>query len=165
MPSPRKFAAVVAVAVLVPLLTATTSATAASGPKDPAVPAIPQRYLDQPINWSVCAFDATIKRGYPQAPTTNCAKVNVPMDWAHPDAHPDVQVAISYSKATGTSKGLLTSNPGGPGGAGLNLTASLGVSKPQLFSDFDLFGFDPVVSVRALRCSAWPRPRTSRPCR
>jgi hypothetical protein len=47
---------------------------------------------DQPTNWSVCAFDATIKRSYPQAPTTNCTKVNVPMDWAHPDAHPDVQV-------------------------------------------------------------------------
>ncbi|MDX6260356.1 MAG: hypothetical protein QOH84_2044 [Kribbellaceae bacterium] len=145
MPSPRRLAAAVAVALLAPLLTATTAATAtaASGPTDPAVPAIPQRYLDQPINWAVCSFDATIKRGYPQAPTTNCAKVNVPMDWAHPDAHPDIQVAISYSKATGTSKGLLTSNPGGPGGAGLNLTASLGVSKPQLFSDFDLFGFDP----------------------
>jgi pimeloyl-ACP methyl ester carboxylesterase len=139
--SPRKIAATVAVALVVPLLTATTAT--AAGPKDPPTPSIPQRYLDQPITWSVCSFDATIKRSYPQAPTTNCAKVNVPMDWAHPDAHPDVQVAISYSKATGTSKGLLTSNPGGPGGAGLNLTASLGVSKPQLFSDFDLMGFDP----------------------
>ncbi|WP_020393034.1 alpha/beta fold hydrolase [Kribbella catacumbae] len=138
---PHKFAAAVAVALVVPLLTATTAT--AAGPKDPPTPTIPQRYLDQPITWSVCSFDATVKRNYPQAPTTNCAKVNVPMDWANPDAHPDVQVAISYSKATGTSRGLMTSNPGGPGGAGLNLTANLGVSKPQLFSDFDLMGFDP----------------------
>lgn len=143
MPSPRKLAVAVVVAVVIPLLTVTTATTATAAPKDPPAPAIPQRYLDQPITWSVCAFDATIKRNYPQAPTTNCAKVTVPMDWAHPDAHPDVQVALSYSKATGTSKGLMTSNPGGPGGAGLNLTASLGVSKPQLFSDFDLMGFDP----------------------
>lgn len=114
-----------------------------AGPKDPPTPSIPQRYLDQPITWSVCSFDAAVKRLYPQAPTTNCAKVNVPMDWAHPDAHPDIQVAISYSKATGTSKGLMTTNPGGPGGAGLSLSAALAAEKTQLFSDFDLVGFDP----------------------
>ncbi|NEA33768.1 alpha/beta hydrolase [Streptomyces sp. SID13031] len=145
MPSPRKIAAAVAVALVVPLLTAATTATTASaaGPKDPPVPSIPQRYLDQPITWSVCSFDAAVKRLYPQAPTTNCAKVNVPMDWANPDAHPDIQVAIAYSKATGTSKGLMSTNPGGPGGAGLSLSASLATKKTQLFSDFDLVGFDP----------------------
>jgi hypothetical protein len=53
------------------------------------------------------------------------------MDWAHPDTHPDIKVAIAYSRATGTSKGLMTSNPGGPGGAGLTLSAALAVDKPQ----------------------------------
>jgi len=133
------------VALVVPQL-AISSASAsrpARGPADPPVPSIPQKYLDQPIQWSVCSFDAAVKRLFPQAPTTNCAKVTVPMDWAHPDAHPDVQVAIAYSKATGTSKGLMTTNPGGPGGAGLTLSASLAVDKTQLFSDFDLLGFDP----------------------
>jgi pimeloyl-ACP methyl ester carboxylesterase len=137
-----KIAAVLAAVLVTPLLGA---GPAAAAPKltDPPTPSIPQRYLDQPIQWSVCSFDASVKRLYPQAPTTNCAKVTVPMDWAHPDAHPDVQVAISYSTATGTSKGLMTSNPGGPGGAGLSLSAALAVDKPQLFSDFDLLGFDP----------------------
>lgn len=130
-----------ALALVVPLLATTTASAAA--PKDPPTPSIPQRYLDQPITWSVCSFDAAVKRLYPQAPTTNCAKVNVPMDWANPDAHPDVQVAIAYSQATGTSKGLMTTNPGGPGGAGLSLSAALAADKPQLFSDFDLVGFDP----------------------
>jgi pimeloyl-ACP methyl ester carboxylesterase len=37
----------------------------------------------------------------------------------------------------------MTSNPGGPGGAGLTLSAALALDKPQLFSDFDLLGFDP----------------------
>ncbi|WBQ07265.1 alpha/beta fold hydrolase [Kribbella sp. CA-293567] len=144
MLSPRKIAAAAAVALVVPFLTATTATTAsAAGPKDPAVPSIPQRYLDQPITWSVCSFDAAVKRLYPQAPTTNCAKVNVPMDWANPDAHPDVQVAIAYSKAIGTSKGLMATNPGGPGGAGLSLSASLATRKTQLFTDYDLVGFDP----------------------
>ncbi|MEV5963897.1 alpha/beta fold hydrolase [Kribbella sp. NPDC051952] len=141
----RKIALALAVALVVPPL-ATTTATAAkpsTGPVDPPVPSIPQKYLDQQINWSVCPFDAQVKQLYPQAPTTNCAKVTVPMDWAHPDAHPDVQVAIAYSRATGTSKGLMTTNPGGPGGAGLTLSVSLAIDKTRLFSDFDLLGFDP----------------------
>jgi pimeloyl-ACP methyl ester carboxylesterase len=123
--------------------TAASTAAAKEAPKGPPVPSIPQRYLDQPIQWSVCSFDAAVKRLYPQAPTTNCAKVSVPMDWANPDAHPDIKVAISYSTATGTSHGLMTSNPGGPGGAGLSLSAALAAEKTQLFSDFDLLGFDP----------------------
>ena len=50
----------------------------------------------------------------------------------------DIKVAIAYSRATGSSKGLLMSNPGGPGGAGLSASAGLGAQKPQLFKDFDL---------------------------
>ncbi|GAB2669659.1 alpha/beta fold hydrolase [Kribbella swartbergensis] len=140
-----KIALALATALVVPqmAISSASAAPAAKGPVDPPVPSIPQKYLDQPITWSVCSFDAAVKNLYPQAPTTNCAKVKVPMDWANPDAHPDVEVAIAYSRATGTSKGLMTTNPGGPGGAGLTLSASLGVEKPQLFSDFDLLGFDP----------------------
>ncbi|MBB6571033.1 alpha/beta hydrolase [Kribbella sandramycini] len=140
----RSTAVVLAAALVVPMVTAgTAAARPARGPVDPKTPSIPQRYLDQQISWAPCAFDAAIKASYPQAPTTNCAKVKVPMDWANPNAHPDVEVAIAYSKATGTSKGLMTTNPGGPGGAGLRLSAALGTEKPQLFSDFDLLGFDP----------------------
>ncbi len=140
--TPRKIAVALATALVLPLLSATTAA-AAPKPTDPPTPSIPQKYLDQPITWSVCSFDAQIKALYPQAPTTNCAKVKVPMDWANPTAHPDVEIAIAYSRATGTSKGLMASNPGGPGGAGLTLSAALATDKPQLFSDFDLVGFDP----------------------
>ncbi|MFB6725312.1 alpha/beta fold hydrolase [Kribbella sp. NPDC056345] len=143
MLKPRKIAVALAVALFVPQLAVSQATAARPGPVDPPTPSIPQRYLVQPIAWSVCSFDAAVKSAYPQAPTTNCAKVKVPMDWAHPDAHPDVEVAIAYSKATGKSKGLMASNPGGPGGAGLNLSAFLGADKPQLFSDFDLLGFDP----------------------
>lgn len=140
-----KVALALAVALVVPQVAISSAAAErpSRGPVDPPVPSIPQKYLDQPIDWSVCSFDATVKNLYPQAPTTNCAKVKVPMDWAHPDAHPDVEVAIAYSRATGTSKGLMMTNPGGPGGAGLTLSAALALEKTQLFSDFDLLGFDP----------------------
>lgn len=110
---------------------------------DPPTPAIPARYLAQTITWAPCPFDALVKQVYPQAPTTNCAEIKSPMDWNNPDDHPDIKVAVAYSRATGTSKGLMMTNPGGPGGAGLTLSAVLGVDKPQLFSDYDLVGFDP----------------------
>jgi hypothetical protein len=61
----------------------------------------------------------------PGAPTTNWAKVKVPMEWTAPDAHPDVEVAIAVSRATGTSRGAMLTNPGGPGGAGLTLSVAL----------------------------------------
>jgi pimeloyl-ACP methyl ester carboxylesterase len=139
----HRIAAVLAVALVVPQVATGTASAAPAKPVDPPTPSIPQRYLDQQVQWSTCSFDAAIKALYPQAPTTQCATVAVPMDWAHPDAHPDIKVAISYSKATGTSRGLMMTNPGGPGGAGLTLSAALAVQKPQLFTDFDLIGFDP----------------------
>jgi pimeloyl-ACP methyl ester carboxylesterase len=131
---------------------AASSATAQAA--DPPVPAIPERYLEQEVEWSTCSFDAQVKAAYPEAPTTSCAMVTVPMDWHAPDAHPDVQVAIAHSPATGSSKGLMASNPGGPGAAGLTLSAALALSKPQLFRDYDLLGFDPrgFGSSTPLRC-------------
>src|SRR5690606_41241877 len=33
--------------------------------------------------------------------------------------------------------------PGGPGGAGLTMSAALAITKTQLFSDYELLGFDP----------------------
>lgn len=119
-----------------------TTDSAAGRVVDPPVPTIPQRYLDQKITWSTCEFDADVKKLHPQAPTTNCATVKVPMDWNNPDAHPDITLAIAHSKATGVSKGLLTTNPGGPA-EGLDMSAFLGTVKPRLFTDFDLLGFDP----------------------
>lgn len=138
----------VLVATLAALALATppmlSQANAAPGqPQDPANPEIPQRFLDQQVSWKPCDFDAQVKEQYPEAPTTNCATVKVPMDWQHPDDHPDISLAISRSEATGNSKGVLTTNPGGPGGAGLTMSAAVALDKPQLFSDFDLVGFDP----------------------
>ncbi len=134
-------------AVAAPADTAAAPAGASTdgrhGPSDPRTPTIPQRYLDQPVQWSVCSFDASVKNLYPAAPTTNCATVMVPMDWNNPDAHPDIRVAIALSRATGQSRGVMTSNPGGPGGAGLSFTANLAIQQPQLFAEYDLLGFDP----------------------
>jgi pimeloyl-ACP methyl ester carboxylesterase len=137
----RRLLLIVSAAVL---LAATPASAAPPRPKaDPPTPTIPQRYLDQPIEWSVCSFDGTVKALHPGAPTTHCATIDAPMDWTAPDAHPNVQIAIAYSRATGSSRGLMMSNPGGPGGAGRTLSAALAIDKPRLFQDYDLVGFDP----------------------
>ena len=125
------------------LVVATPAGAAPRVAGEPAAPAIPQRYLEQPINWSTCSFDAVVKSLYPAAPTTRCARIKAPMDWHAPDAHPDVEIAVAYSQATGTSRGLMASNPGGPGAGGLTLSAALALGKPQLFERYDLLGFDP----------------------
>lgn len=106
-------------------------------------PAIPQRYLDQPVTWQTCVFDSTIRRLAPSAPPTTCATIRVPMDWLHPDAHPDISLAVAFSFATGQSKGLLTANPGGPGTPAREFPAALAVDNPRLFTDYDLLGVDP----------------------
>lgn len=110
---------------------------------DPPAAAIPERYLDQQVSWETCSFDDDNKAAVPGAPTTRCASVVVPMDWLHPDKHPDIKLAVAWSKASGTTKGLLALNPGGPGAPGLDETAMLGQVKPKLFASYDLLGFDP----------------------
>ncbi|MDN5726821.1 MAG: alpha/beta hydrolase [Propionibacteriales bacterium] len=136
--------ALAAGALIASTVAVSSSADAYGGRKnEPGPVSIPQRYLDQKIDWQTCSFDGTIKSYLPDAPDTNCATITVPMDWQNPDDHPDIKLAIAMSKATGTSRGVMLTNPGGPGGAGLTMSASLAISKPQMFADYDLVGFDP----------------------
>ncbi|HSU35677.1 MAG TPA: alpha/beta fold hydrolase, partial [Propionibacteriaceae bacterium] len=115
----------------------------ADAAKDPGPAPIPQRYLDQQLDWQRCYFDKFFRAIEPSAPSTLCARITVPMDWLHPNDHPDITLAIAYSRATRSSKGLLTTNPGGPGAVGLDFTAVLALSKLSMFTDYDLLGFDP----------------------
>ena len=140
MPRRRRFgrwitvllAAVVAFAAPVPALTPAAEAVETSAP------AVPARLLNQPVTWKDCSeFDNNL------ALESDCARVRVPRDWKNAaNEGDDIWVGISYLPATGASKGLLTSNPGGPGASGLDLTEYLASSKPQL-RQYDLLGFDP----------------------
>ncbi|SDT24752.1 TAP-like protein [Friedmanniella luteola] len=126
----------------VPALPAAEAApTAATRELGPA--RVPARYLQQQVRWEPCDFDFLVRSVVPSAPETRCADVVVPMDWRHPDDHPDVTVAVALSLATGRSRGLLALNPGGPGLAALDATAFFATERPRMFRDFDLLGFDP----------------------
>jgi pimeloyl-ACP methyl ester carboxylesterase len=130
-------------ALLLVVSGALVSPTPAAALTDAPAVVIPARYLDQQVFWSECDFDEAFHYEAPEAPETDCTQILVPMDWRHPDAHPDITLAIAYSRATGTSKGLLTTNPGGPGEPAMDFTAFLSLFNQRLFTDYDLLGFDP----------------------
>ncbi|MFI2312045.1 hydrolase [Streptomyces sp. CB00072] len=73
-----------------------------------------------------------------------CADVTVPLDHADPGGR-TIRVAISRIKAADPSRrrGILLSNPGGPGGAGLDNTLRLRPALGDVADRYDLIGFDP----------------------
>ena len=115
-----------------------------------------REFYEQRPEWRPCSFDATVE----------CADIVVPMDYREP-AGERISVAVSRIKAADPARrrGVLLSNPGGPGGEGLGLPKAF-VATP-LARSYDLIGFDPrgVGKSTRLRCAdtvAVPRV-TSRP--
>ncbi|WP_375429788.1 alpha/beta hydrolase [uncultured Friedmanniella sp.] len=147
-PVRRLLVGLIGLLLAVPLAVDATAPVAAA-PLPPAAPdaapalSIGSAYLSQRLDWQPCDFSPYVQSVVDTAPETDCATIVVPMDWRHPDAHPDISLAIALSHATGTSKGLLTLNPGGPGLAALDNPALFAMARPRLFSDYDLLGFDP----------------------
>ncbi|MEU6120835.1 alpha/beta hydrolase [Streptomyces sp. NPDC047123] len=87
------------------------------------------------------------KAGAPgEFPPLECAKLAVPLDYADPA---DRQIEIAVSRLAGTKperrRGVLLTNPGGPGIPGLGYPAVLAATGlPQKVRDtYDIIGFDP----------------------
>lgn len=76
--------------------------------------------------------------------TFSCARLSVPLDYAHPA---DKSIALELVKvhdSANKSGNALVVNPGGPGGSGVELAVGLaGRVSDKLLSNFDLLGFDP----------------------
>lgn len=110
-----------------------------------------RRHLD----WKPCGIEALDKAG------GECADVRVPVDYAEPDGR-TMTVAISRVRAADPSRrrGVLLSNPGGPGASGLDSVDLLGdVLSPDVRARYDLIGMDPRGvgrSGRDLRRCGWP---------
>jgi pimeloyl-ACP methyl ester carboxylesterase len=79
-------------------------------------------------------------------PGLECATLAVPLDYRRP-AGPTIEIAVSRLLGTDPAKrrGVLLTNPGGPGGPGLTLPIALvnaGVPA-SVRESYDLIGFDP----------------------
>ncbi|RSD16393.1 alpha/beta hydrolase [Amycolatopsis eburnea] len=119
----RKALLVAAIAVL----GATTAVPAAS-----AAPAT--------VDWGACPAGA-----FP-TPDLQCTTMKVPLDYREPDGRTiDVAVSRLPSKNPAKRRGVLLTNPGGPGGGGLDYPQLLKYVKlPQEVLDaYDIIGFDP----------------------
>ncbi|MFE6163946.1 alpha/beta hydrolase [Streptomyces sp. NPDC056486] len=122
----KRNAALLAASAAVIALTAPLTATA-STPDTP-----------EPLDWKTC-------EGSGLDPRQECATVEVPMDYAHPEGK-QVGIAVSRipSEKPGARRGALFLIPGGPGGSGINNPSGKGQKLPQTVRDaYDLIGFDP----------------------
>ncbi|MEW2515904.1 alpha/beta hydrolase [Streptomyces sp. NPDC046870] len=93
------------------------------------------RFYRQKLTWTACPGTDTPE-------DLQCAKVTVPLDYARPRAG-TLDVALARYRASGTSRGSLLLNFGGPGGAGIPALAAEGKQFMDLTNGYDLVTFDP----------------------
>jgi pimeloyl-ACP methyl ester carboxylesterase len=155
-PAPHP-AAVLSVALAASLVAACTSSgsstddpTVTPSPTTSTVPTTPasgaptsslDRYYDQKLDWEDC--DAGFE----------CTELTVPIDYAKPNGH-TMQVAVIRKQASGTHRGSLIINPGGPGASGVDYARNAAGQFGGVTSSFDLVSFDPrgVARSRPIRC-------------
>ena len=170
---PRKLGALVMAMGLAASLGVTTTATAAA--QDPYTMATPaagenhpalQKFYAQRVQWGPC-LDAAMRsstldryQAFLNMGEMECGTVEVPVvypdviaqdkalgnPWkVEPGKTAVAKIAVSRVKATGKRWGGMLINPGGPGGSGLNMSASLAspAAAAKILEHFDLVGFDP----------------------
>ncbi|WP_024803300.1 alpha/beta fold hydrolase [Nocardia sp. BMG51109] len=131
----RWFRRMAAVGVLAAAVVIPVSPASAEG--DP--PAALARFYDQALDWKPCGDPALDGAG------AQCAGVRVPLDYGRPDGR-TTTVAISRIPATDPARrrGIMLSNPGGPGGPGLSMMVTVRDRlTPDVRAQYDLIGMDP----------------------
>lgn len=94
----------------------------------------PDRFHRQRVTWQPCP-DGDVP--------LDCTRVTVPVDWADPGGD-TLTLKVTRHRATGTRRGALLLNPGGPGKSGADFTAraAAGLGERTLAA-YDLVGWDP----------------------
>ncbi|MDI5980560.1 alpha/beta hydrolase [Amycolatopsis magusensis] len=92
------------------------------------------------VQWSPCSENGS-------APRLECATVEVPLDYRDPGGR-QIEIAISRvaSEKPAQRRGVLLTNPGGPGVSGLGypaVLASAGMLPQEVLDSYDVIGFDP----------------------
>ncbi|WP_330275968.1 alpha/beta hydrolase [Lentzea sp. NBC_00516] len=93
----------------------------------------------QTLTWGACPEGAA-------APRLECSTLEVPLDHHNPGGE-RIEIAISRLASENPAKrrGVLLTNPGGPGGGGLGYPALLASSglPQEVLDSYDIIGFDP----------------------
>ncbi|MFC9430372.1 alpha/beta hydrolase [Streptomyces sp. NPDC056987] len=117
----------------------TVAVTAIPGVSVAATPGVSGAATPDTVRWGPCPEDVA-------APRLECSTLEVPLDYRDPDGR-QIEIAISRlaSEKPAQRRGVLLTNPGGPGGTGLDYPAVLAASRlPQEVRDsYDVIGFDP----------------------
>ncbi|WP_280404529.1 alpha/beta fold hydrolase [Nocardia brasiliensis] len=97
------------------------------------------RFYEQVLDWKPCGTAGLDEEG------AQCADVTVPLDYADPQGR-TITVLISRLAATDPARrrGIMLSNPGGPGGPGLDIQLIFRPNyTPEVLARYDLIGMDP----------------------
>ncbi|MFE3017425.1 alpha/beta hydrolase [Streptomyces sp. NPDC059256] len=132
----KRTAVLGAVALSIAALAMTAGAPVAASPTagDHAL----ERFRKQPVTWTACRDVSLAASG------TRCARITVPLDYGRPGGR-TIEIAISRITSSDPAKrrGILQTNPGGPGVRGLAMPRDLRrVMSPGVAAAYDVIGMD-----------------------
>jgi pimeloyl-ACP methyl ester carboxylesterase len=120
------------------------------------------QFTPAPAVWGTCPASYSDL----QTPDVQCASITVPLNYSHPNNGQTTTIEISRIQHTSSAadyQGIILTNPGGPGGTGLDLnTFLLPVLKAEgsaadkaAIADYDWIGFDPrgTGASKAIHCN------------
>jgi hypothetical protein len=100
--------------------------------------AIPSDIKVDPIEWSTCDE-------YPDEDNLECGVLEVPLDYSDLEGE-TIEISLIRIPATSSKpKGVVLSNPGGPGESGVDFVYNTSIEFVENLGleDFDIVGFDP----------------------
>ncbi|SEC84586.1 TAP-like protein [Nocardioides exalbidus] len=132
--SPRSLVVATALSLGAALLATPLVTSAVAGAAETSAPT---QFRAEPIDWGRCK-DAFLRQS-----GAKCGLLTVPLDHAVPDG-PTIQLAVSRVAHKGsTYRGVMFTNPGGPGGAGTYLAAYGQFVPGKVGRSYDWIGVDP----------------------
>jgi pimeloyl-ACP methyl ester carboxylesterase len=132
--SPRSLVAAATLSLGAALLAAPLAPPTAAGAPQTSAPAV---FRASPIDWGRC------KNSFLRQSGAKCGMLTVPLDHAVPDG-PTIQLAVSRVAHKGAKyRGVMFTNPGGPGGAGTYLAAYGQYVPGRVGRSYDWIGMDP----------------------
>ncbi|WP_171168128.1 alpha/beta hydrolase [Streptomyces sp. I05A-00742] len=135
----NRAAALAALTLSLTTVAAATGLTPGAAAKTPASATdVLDRFRHQPLHWTACKDDDLTRKG------TECATLKVPLDYSEPGGR-TLDLAISRIRSADPAKrrGILQTNPGGPGDRGLGTPADLRARMtPDVAAAYDIIGMD-----------------------